>query len=90
LIVGVVVAVAVILGFLIVYRSGRTPLALSPILEQRLLGIEAAIGRSDAIIREGFGRGRDETRAAGRDNRTFRQAHRLIAGLTERPLKLTA
>jgi DNA recombination protein RmuC len=69
LIVGVVVAVAVVLGILIVYRTGRKPLSISPILEQRLLGIEVAIGRSDAIIREEFGRGRDETREGSRSLR---------------------
>jgi hypothetical protein len=69
LLVGVGLAVAVVLGILIVYRTGRKPLAISPILEQRLLGIEAAIGRSDAIIREEFGRGRDETREGSRSLR---------------------
>jgi len=33
--------VAVVLGFLIIYRTGRTPLAISPILEQVLPEDEA-------------------------------------------------
>ena len=52
---------AVVLCVLILYRSGRPP-SVSPVLEQRLESLEAAIGRSDATIREEFGRGRDETR----------------------------
>src|SRR6266404_7450952 len=59
---------AVLLCVLVLYRSGRTP-SISPILEQRLLSIEAAIGRSDATIREEFGRGRDETREGSRSLR---------------------
>jgi hypothetical protein len=69
LLVGVMVAVAVALGILIVYRTGLSASAITPILEQRLLGIEAATGRSDAIIREEFGRGRDETRQGSRSLR---------------------
>ena len=46
LLIGVALAVAVVLGILIVYRTVRKPLSISPILEQRLLGIETAIGRS--------------------------------------------
>jgi DNA recombination protein RmuC len=59
---------AVVLCLLILYRSGRTP-SVSPILEQRLLSIEAAIGRSDTTIREEFGRGRDEVRESSRSLR---------------------
>src|SRR5207244_1935094 len=59
---------AVVLCVLILYRSGRTP-SVSPILEQRLLSIEAAIGRSDTTIRDEFGRGRDETREGSRSLR---------------------
>jgi len=62
LLVGVMLAVAVVLSILIIYRTGRSPSAISPLLEQRLLNIEGAIGRSDSAIREEFGRGRDETR----------------------------
>jgi DNA recombination protein RmuC len=69
LIVGVVVAAAVVLGVLIVYRSSRAPLSISAILDQRLQSIEGAIGRSDAIIREEFGRGREETREGSRSLR---------------------
>src|SRR6266404_5422923 len=59
---------AVVLCVLILYRSGRTP-SVSPILEQRLLSIEAAIGRSDTTIRDEFGRGLDETREGSRSLR---------------------
>src|SRR5467141_2146395 len=69
LLVGVILAVAFVLGILIIYRSGRTPSSFSPILEQRLQSPEAAIGRSDATIREEFGRGRDETREGSRSLR---------------------
>jgi DNA anti-recombination protein RmuC len=68
-IVGMILAVAVVLGILIVYRTGRKPLVISPILEQRLLGIETAIGRSETTIREEFGRGREETREGSRSLR---------------------
>jgi DNA recombination protein RmuC len=71
-------AAAVVLCLVILYRSARTPSALSPILEQRLLGIEGAIGRSDATVREEFGRGRDESREASRSLREE------ITGLFER------
>jgi hypothetical protein len=54
-------SLAVVLCVLILYRSGRTPL-VSPVFEQRLQSLETAIGRSDATIRQEFGRGRDETR----------------------------
>src|ERR1700730_6194850 len=59
---------AVVLCLLILYRSGRTP-SVSPLLEQRLISIEAAIGRSDTTIREEFGRGRDEVRESSRSLR---------------------
>jgi DNA recombination protein RmuC len=62
-------AAAVVLCILILYRSGRAPLALSPILEQRLISIEGAIGRSDATIRDEFGRDRDEVRDSSRSLR---------------------
>jgi hypothetical protein len=52
-------SLTVVLCIVILYRSGRAS-AISPILEQRLLSIEGAIGRSDTTIREEFGRGRDE------------------------------
>jgi len=62
-------AAAVILCILILYKSGRTPSAISPILEQRLLSIEGAIERSDATNRDEFGRGRDEARESSRSLR---------------------
>ena len=62
-------AVALTLCLVILCRSVRTPSVLSPILEQRLLGIEGAIGRSDATVREEFGKGRDESREASRSLR---------------------
>ncbi len=69
LLVGVILAVAFVLSILIIYRSGRGPSAISPILEQRLQSLEAATARSDATIREEFGRGRDETRESSRSLR---------------------
>jgi DNA recombination protein RmuC len=36
--------------------------ALSPLLDQRLVAIEASITRSDALVRDEFARGRDESR----------------------------
>ena len=67
LLIGVMLsALAVALCIVIIYRSGRTASSISPILDQRLLGIEAAIGRSDATIRDEFGRGRQETREGAR------------------------
>src|SRR5882762_3305185 len=62
-------AAAVILCILILYKSGRTPSAISPILEQRLLSIEGAIERSYATNRDEFGRGRDEARESSRSLR---------------------
>src|SRR5271169_4352114 len=62
-------SLTVVLCIVILYRSGRAPSALSPILEQRLLSIEGAIGRSDTTVREEFGRGRDETREGSRSLR---------------------
>ena len=69
LILGVIVAVAVVLGILIVCRTGRSASAFVPIMEQRLQSIEAALGRSDAAIREEFGRGREEAREGSRSLR---------------------
>src|SRR6266446_1914732 len=62
-------AAAVILCILIIYRSARAPSAISPVLEQRLISIEGAIGRSDAILRDEFGRGREEVRESSRSLR---------------------
>jgi len=71
LIVSTILAVAVILGILIIYRSGRSPSGIVSILEQRLLSIEGAIGRSDAAIREEFGRGCAEYSIFGQGAQTF-------------------
>jgi DNA recombination protein RmuC len=71
-------ALAVGLCIVIIYRFGRGAASTSPILEQRLVGIERAIGRSDAILRDEFGRGRDETRDGARSLREE------ISGLFER------
>jgi hypothetical protein len=75
LLVGVILAVAFVLSILIIYRLGQAPSTISPILEQRLQSLEAAIGRSDATIREEFGRGRDETREG------FRSLREEVTGL---------
>ena len=69
LLVCVILAVAFVLSILIIYRLGRAPSTISPILEQRLQSLEAATARSDATIREEFGRGRDETREGSRSLR---------------------
>src|SRR6266481_3452665 len=69
LLVGVILAAAFVLRILIIYRSGRAPSAISPILEQRLQSLEAATARSDATIREEFGRGREEVRESSRSLR---------------------
>jgi DNA recombination protein RmuC len=71
-------ALAVVLCIVIIYRSGRGAASISPILEQRLASIEGAIGRSDAILRDEFGRGRDETREGARSLREE------VTGLFER------
>src|SRR6266436_1959927 len=71
-------SLAVILCIVIIYRAGRAPSAISPVLEQRLLGIEGAIGRSDTTIHGEFGRGRDETREGSRSLREE------VTGLFER------
>jgi len=68
LLVSVILAVAFVLGILI-YRFGRAPSAISPVLEQRLQSLEAAIGRSDTILRDEFGRGREEVRESSRSLR---------------------
>ena len=71
-------ALSVGLCIVVVYRSGRGSASISPILEQRLVGIEGAIGRSDTILRDEFGRGRDETREGARSLREE------VTGLFER------
>ena len=52
--------------------------ASQPILDQRLLGIEEVIGRSDGTIRDEFGRGREEAREGARSLREE------VTGLFER------
>lgn len=71
-------ALAVALCVVILYRSGRAASGIPAILEQRLLSIEGAIGRSDATIRDEFGRDREEGREAARSLREE------ISGLFER------
>jgi len=60
---------AIILCIVVIYRVQRASLTISPILEQRLLGLEGAIGRSDSAIRQEFARDRDETREGSRSLR---------------------
>jgi len=70
LVIGVVLsALAVALCVLIIFRSGRTASGIPAILDLRLLSIEGVIGRSDAIIRDELGRGREETRDGARSLR---------------------
>jgi hypothetical protein len=71
-------ALAVVLCVVIIYRSGRTASGIPPILDQRFLSIEGAIGRSDASIRDEFGRDREEGREAARSLREE------VTGLFER------
>jgi hypothetical protein len=72
-------AVAVVLCVGILYRTGRRASSISPLLEQRFLGIEEAIGRSNTTIRDEFGRGRDR-----RGNRPVRTACWLSEGVAKR------
>src|ERR1700720_3497151 len=63
LVIGVILsALAVALCIVIIYRSGRTGSGIPPLLDQRLLSIEGAIGRADATIRDEPVRGGEETR----------------------------
>ena len=62
-------ALAVALCLVIIFRSSRATSGIPIILDQRLLSIEGEIGRSDAIIRDEFGRDRDESREAARSLR---------------------
>jgi hypothetical protein len=75
----VLLALAVALCVVILYRSGRAVSSIPPILDQRLLSIEGAIGRSDATIRGEFGRGREEGREAARSLRE--EVERLVGSL---------
>ena len=79
LVIGVVLsALAVALCIIIIFRTGRTTSGIPPILDQRLLSIEGAIGRSDATVRDEFGRDRVEGREAARSLREE------VSGLFER------
>jgi DNA recombination protein RmuC len=79
LVIGVILsALAVALCVVIIYRSGRTASGIPAILDQRLLSIEGSIGRSDATIRDEFGRGREEARGGARSLREE------VTGLFER------
>ena len=79
LVIGVILsALAVALCIVIIYRSGRTGSGIPPLLAQRLLSIEGAIGRSDATIRDELGRGREETRDGAKSLREE------VTGLFER------
>src|SRR5215472_5186393 len=70
LVIGVVLsALAVALCIVIIYRSRRSASSIPAILDQRLQGIEGAISRSDAAIRDEFGRGREEARDGARSLR---------------------
>src|SRR6267143_2066486 len=70
LLVGVILSsLAVVLCLVIIYRSGRAPSAISPVLEQRLISVEGAIGRSNTILLDEFGRGREEVRESSRSLR---------------------
>ena len=71
-------ALAVALCVIIIFRSGRSSSGILPILDQRLLSIEGAIGRSDATIRDEFGQGREEARDGARSLREE------VSGLFER------
>jgi DNA recombination protein RmuC len=78
LVIGVVLsALAVALCVVIIYRSGRTASGIST-LDQWLVAIEGAIGRSDTTIRDEFGRDREEGREAARSLREE------VSGLFER------
>ena len=71
-------ALAVALCVIILFKSGRAASGIPAILDQRLLSIEAAISRSDAAIRDEFGRGREEARDGARSLREE------VSGLFER------
>jgi hypothetical protein len=79
LVIGVILsALAVALCVVIIYRSGRTTSGIQAVLDQRLLGVEGSISRSDGTIRDEFGRGREEAREGARSLREE------VTGLFER------
>ena len=51
------------------YRMRSGSVAISPILDQRLLAIEGAVSRADTVLREEFGRARVETQEGARSLR---------------------
>jgi DNA recombination protein RmuC len=52
-----------------VYRMRSGSSVISPVLDQRLVAIEASITRSDSLVRDEFARGRDESREGARSLR---------------------
>ena len=84
LVIGVIMsALAVALCLIIIYRSGRAASGIPPALDERLVSIVQAIGKSDATIRDEFGRGREEARAGARSLReeVTGQFERLVGSL---------
>src|SRR5438105_11556099 len=65
----VLLGLALVICAVVIARMSRGSSAMPPILDQRLVAIEGAITRSDAVVREEFGRGRDETRESSRSLR---------------------
>jgi len=87
LVIGVIMsALAVALCLIIIYRSGRAASGIPPALDERLVSIVQAIGKSDATIRDEFGRGREEARAGARSLReeVTGQFERLVGSLRGR------
>src|SRR4051812_2939196 len=64
-----VLGLALLISLAVIYRMGRSSSALSPVLDQRLTGIEGAIARSDSLVRDEFGRGRTEVQESARSLR---------------------
>src|SRR4051812_6962175 len=65
----VLLALALAVCVASIYRMGRGSSAFPPVLDQRLVAIEGAITRSDSLVREEFGRGREEARDGSRSLR---------------------
>jgi DNA recombination protein RmuC len=69
------IAVILLLAFValicvgVIHRHGRAGTTIPPVLDQRLIAIEGAISRSDSVVREEFGRGREETRESSKSLR---------------------
>jgi hypothetical protein len=68
------IAVILLLAFValicvgVIYRYGRAGTTIPPVLD-RLIAIEGAISHSDSVVREEFGRGREETRESSKSLR---------------------